>query len=229
MSSGFDPYSASYRETVQRSISFSGRDVDFFSELKARHLVATAARTVGKPSRLDVLDVGCGVGITDGHLRGAFRSLSGVDVSEGMLREARRMNPENRYDSYDGASLPHPANSFDVAFAISVLHHVPMGERDAFCTEMARIVRPGGIVAIFEHNPLNPLSRLAVARCEFDVGVELVPPREAARRMKVARLAVGSPDYIVFFPWRGAIARRAETWLRRVPLGAQYCAIGRKR
>jgi len=229
MSSEFDPYRHSYRQTVQRSISFSGQDVDFFSEVKARHLVATAARTVGDPAELDVLDVGCGVGITDGHLRGEFRSLSGVDVSDGMLGEARKANPGNRYDSYDGAHLPYPADSFDVAFAISVLHHVSVADRRAFCAEIARVVRPGGMVAIFEHNPANPLSRLAVARCEFDVGVKLVPPKEAARYLRAAGLSAAPPDYIVFFPWRGELLRRTEIRLRWVPLGAQYCLNGRKR
>ena len=34
---------------------------------------------------------------------------------------------------------------------------------------MRRVVRPGGLVCVIEHNPLNPLTRsLAVSRCEFD-------------------------------------------------------------
>jgi len=229
MSPGFDRYSDSYRETVQRSISFSGQDVDFFSEVKARHLEATVARRRGRPEALDALDVGCGTGITDGFLRGSFGSLTGVDVSDGMLGRARAANPENQYEAYDGRRLPYPEKSFDVAFAISVLHHVPVGERNELCAEMGRVLRPGGIVVLYEHNPVNPLSRLAVARCPFDRGVRLVSPREAARHLRAGGLAAGRPDYILFFPWRGAALRRAEEALRGVPLGAQYCLSGRRR
>ena len=229
MSRGFDRYSDSYRETVQRSIAFSGQDVDFFSEVKARHLEATVARRRGRPGALDVLDVGCGTGITDGYLRGAFRSLTGVDVSDGMLERAREANPGFRYESYDGRHLPYPEETFDVTFAISVLHHVPIAERDELCAEMGRVLRPGGMAILYEHNPVNPLSRLAVARCPFDRGVRLVSPRDAARHLRAGGLASGRPEYILFFPWRGAALRRAEESLRRVPLGAQYCLSGRRR
>ncbi|PZS28060.1 MAG: hypothetical protein DLM58_17780, partial [Pseudonocardiales bacterium] len=58
----FDHHADTYREDVARAIAWSGRDVDYFAEGKADLLVSLAARRLGDPSGLRVLDVGCGVG-----------------------------------------------------------------------------------------------------------------------------------------------------------------------
>ena len=62
------------------------------------------------------------------------------------------------------------------SIAICVLHHVPMSNRFKLVNEMVRVARPQGIVAIFEHNPLNPLTRHAVNSCELDKDAILLPP-----------------------------------------------------
>lgn len=229
MSNDFDDYHRhSYREEVQRAISFSGQDVNFFTEVKAQLLGELAARYLGDPAGLSALDVGCGVGLTDSALEGRFASLDGVDVSEGAVSEASAANPWVRYHSYDGLELPFEDDRFDLAFAICVLHHVEPLDRPAFAREMLRVVRPGGIVVVIEHNPLNPLTRAAAGRCEFDRGVTLLHRGEVRSLFDATGLTqVGSP-YILFFPWRPTVFRRIERALGWVPFGAQFMAAGRK-
>jgi uncharacterized protein (DUF2062 family) len=94
---------------------------------------------------------------------------------------------------------------------------------------MARVARPGGVVAILEHNPFNPLTRLAVYRCEFDDGVELLSRRATVNLMRQAKLELAEAKYIVFFPWRDALLRSLESRLGALPLGAQYAVAGVKR
>ena len=91
--------------------------------------------------------------------------LAGVDPSEAMIEAARKANPEADYRVADGTELPFEDGSFDLAFAVCVLHHVAPPDRPAFVAELARVTRPGGLTVVFEHNPLNPLTRLAVRRC----------------------------------------------------------------
>lgn len=228
MSGDFDRYRHTYRDEVQRSIRFSGQDVGFFTDVKADLLVDLAARRWGDPAGLSVLDVGCGVGLTDAALEGRFGSIHGVDVSEGAVAEAAVANPWATYGSYDGSTLPFDDDAFDLAFAICVLHHVDPPDRIAFAGEMRRVVRPGGLVVLIEHNPLNPLTRVAVSRCDFDDGVVLLR-RKAARDLMLANgLRPVELPYVLFFPWRVAWLRRAERGLTWLPLGAQYIAVGRK-
>ena len=75
---------------------------------------------------------------------------------------------------------------------------------------------------IYEHKPLNPLTRLAVARCEFDEGVKLLTPGCTKPLLRDAGLELIEWRYIGFSPGRGRLLRALERYLARVPLGGQY-------
>jgi len=220
--SDFDAYADSYRQAVQGSIDFCGQDLDQFTKRKADHLLDLAARRVGVPERLRALDVGCGVGETDRFLYGRLGELHGVDTSEAAVERAAQRNPSVRYRAYEGRRLPYDDGQFDLAFAICVAHHVPPVERDGFASELARVVRAGGLVALFEHNPLNPLTRLAVSRCEFDEDAVLLTRRGAGRLLARAGLRPAEERYIIFLPFQRRRTPAFERALARVPLGAQY-------
>ena len=91
---------------------------------------------------------------------------------------------------------------------------------------MARVVRPGGVLCIIEHNPLNPLTQLSVRRCEFDSHAILLPSWRTARLMAQAGLKSVESRYFLLMPSAAAPARAIERRLARLPLGAQYIAYG---
>jgi ubiquinone/menaquinone biosynthesis C-methylase UbiE len=217
-----------YREQVQKSISFMGQKMDYFTEAKASILLELAQRHLGDTTKLTALDIGCGVGLTDKLLCDQLGELHGVDISESAVRSASETNPKAHYSGYDGSTLPFPESCIDLVFAINVLHHVPVTSRERFVQEMSRVVKPGGATVIFEHNPLNPLTRLAVTRCEFDVGAKLVWPGQAKGLYKTAGISTIESSYIIFFPLKSALLNRVESRLGRLPLGAQYYALGKK-
>lgn len=226
MEQDFDRYEERYDELVARSIAFSGRGHAFFVEAKARHLLDVVRRHLGDPASLTLLDVGCGHGLVHRHLR-AFGRVEGVDASPAMIERARRANPDVRYTTGDATALPLDGDAFDIVFAIGLLHHLDLRLRDASLREMRRVTKPGGLVVLFEHNPLNPLTRLAVERCEFDEGVVLLGPREVGRRADAVGLVPVERRYILFFPWDVSLLRGLERALRRVPCGAQYYVAAR--
>jgi SAM-dependent methyltransferase len=223
----FDAYRDSYRDEVEQSISFVRQDLAFFTEAKANQLLDVVARRLGPPAALTALDVGCGLGLTDAYLVSRFRQLHGVDVAASVVAAAAQANPAVEYQFSDGRQLPYERGAFDVTFTICVVHHVAVPERSAFVRELARVTRVGGLVVVFEHNPLNPLTRVAVSRCEFDRGVTLA--RLAALRTLVAAAGLEAVEdgYILFFPWRGRALRQIERGLARLPLGAQYMLAAR--
>jgi SAM-dependent methyltransferase len=218
----FDAEAAAYRETVGKAIAWSGKDVDYFAAGKAEHLVDLVRRHLGEPAGLQALDLGCGVGITDRFLQGRFGDLHGVDLAPEAVRRAAAANPGCSYHTYGGGELPFDDGSFDVVFTICVLHHVPSSERGLFAGEMRRVLRPGGLAAVFEHNPLNPLTRVVVSRCPFDEDVLLLRSGTTTRLLEQAGLTPAEKRFIFFLPRQGATRSRFENALRRVPLGAQY-------
>ena len=166
----FDSYDKSYSAIIQSSIDFSGLPHSFFMIAKADILRDLIVSRLDNRHKAAALDVGCGVGTFHPFMRGVFRfrRLCGADVSAASVAEARRANPDVEYETYDGKVLPYGDATFDLATAICVLHHVLPAQWVGFLREMRRVVRPGGLVCLIEHNPLNPFTRLAVARCEFD-------------------------------------------------------------
>ena len=223
----FDRYRDDYREQVQRSIAFSGQDADFFIQAKAQHL-ESVMRSRDLPPDAKILDVGCGTGLTDHHLRSHYDCITGIDPAWELAARAKDSSPSLSYLAGDGLTLPFSDGTFDVAFAICVMHHVPPSKWAEFLEEMARVTRKGGTIAIYEHNPFNPLTRLAVARCEFDEDAVLLRRAQTLTLMRGAGLKDVTTSYILFFPWPGRILRAAEHRMRSVPLGAQYAAVGTK-
>lgn len=216
--SEFDRVGEAYEELVEDSIAFAGREHEFYLRAKADALVDVVRRLVGEPSTVRAVDVGCGDGSFD-RLLPPFARLEGVDPSSEMIEVARRRNPRASYSIADGTALPYADGEFDVAFAVCVLHHVEPEDRTRFASELGRVLRPGGLAVVFEHNPLNPLTRLAVHRCAFDEDVKLLGRREVEQRLSAVGLRPVERRYLLFVPWR---APRLERLLAHVPLGAQH-------
>jgi hypothetical protein len=83
------------------------------------------------------------------------------------------------------------------------------------------------MIALFEHNPLNPLTRKAVRGCKFDRDAELLGRRETARLLTEAGL-FPRRRYIEFFPRESGLLRRIEVRLGWLPLGAQYVVFAHR-
>ena len=142
------------------------------------------SRNKTDPSHLTILDVGCGVGLTDYFLAEHFKKLYGVDLSRGIVQKAAALNPRALYKAYSGKKLPYPSNSIDITFAICVMHHVLPSDLDLFLSEMLRVTRENGLVIIFEHNPFNPLTKYAVSRCILDKDTYLLRMKQVTRLLK---------------------------------------------
>jgi SAM-dependent methyltransferase len=225
MSALFDEYRDSYGAVVQSSIDFSGLPHDFFLAAKADLLRELVAAHFGM-DRPSLLDVGCGVGALHPFLRGIFSRIGGADVSSESIAEARKNNPGVAYKTYANERLPYDACAFDVATAICVMHHVPPKGWADFVVEMRRVVRPGGLVCVIEHNPFNPLTRLAVSRCEFDRDAVLLGAGRTRRMLQDAGFHNVESRHFLLFPSARPLLRRLERTFRGWPLGAQYAAWG---
>lgn len=226
---GFDQFAACYDEEHRRSIAFSGCDTGYFARYKVEIAAAHFRASCGPHETL--LDFGCGPGASIPHFRAALGSarILAADVSRLSLAEAQaRHGSEADYLAIEGSTLDIASGSIGMAFSACVFHHIPPDEHQAWLTELRRVVKPGGGVIIFEHNPLNPLTRHAVARCAFDEDAILIRARTLARRLAKSGWRVQRIRYHVFFPGKLHALRRYEPALGFIPLGGQYSAIASK-
>ena len=222
----FDAHAPTYAEEVNRSIAFVGLKLDYFTRVKANYALDLLAAHFGATERLAMLDIGCGVGGSHAMLAPKLGALSGTDVSGASIAEAGQANPGVAYQTYDGLRLPYPDASYDTAMTVCVMHHVPPAQWPAFAAEMRRVVRPGGLALVFEHNPLNPLTRRAVSNCEFDADAVLLGQRRTRALLGGAGFADVRSRAILSIPSVGRRTRALDRALGRLSLGAQYVASG---
>jgi SAM-dependent methyltransferase len=140
------------RDTIQHGQVWEGGDayeryVGRWSRLVARQFVAWLARPAGERW----LDVGCGTGaLSRVVLETASPSeLFGVDRSEGFIAHARSQTSDTRarFEAGNADALTFAPARFDVSVSGLVLNFVP--RPDAMLSEMGRVARAGGLVAIY--------------------------------------------------------------------------------
>jgi hypothetical protein len=94
--------------------------------------------------------------------------------------------------------------------------------------EIRRVLKPHAWLFVFEHNPLNPLTRHAVNTCAFDEHAELIGAPTMRRRVHDAGFPRAKVNYRIFFPHALRGLRPLEAQLKWLPLGAQYYVAARK-
>ncbi len=218
----FDRYADEYQDLMSRSVALVGQSHDFFLKLKVRLLLDLVARRIGDSQQARLLDVGCGIGLIERALVGQVGSLYGIDVSQRSVRLATEGTAGATFLHYDGQRLPFADDVFDLTYAVCVLHHVPAAKWSGFVAEMARVVRPGGLALIIEHNPITPLTRLVVSRCELDKDATLLSARRCRKLLRGAGLDIVEQRYFAFIPFSLPGAAHVERGLAWLPLGAQY-------
>jgi SAM-dependent methyltransferase len=98
-----------------------------------------------------ILEVGCGTGRWLADLDPERRHLWGLDLSSGMLDEARKQNDDLRLVKGRAEHLPFPGEAFDLVICVNAIHH--FDDPRAFVREAHRLISPGGALAVIGIDP----------------------------------------------------------------------------
>lgn len=106
----------------------------------SRHVMAMI------PDRGDLLDIGCGTGLFVEKYMADGGSATGIDISRGMIRQARRRCAGTDFVVGTGDRLPFSDGSFDAVSSILAFSYIkdPAG----MLSEAYRVLKPGGTIAI---------------------------------------------------------------------------------
>ena len=224
-SAEFDRFADEYEVRHRANIAITGESPEFFAVYKIAEFAGFARdRPAGS---MRILDFGAGIGNSIPFFRRYFPAaqLTCADPSARSIELSRQRFPgPEQYTVLTGREIPHDAGAFDLVFSACVFHHIPHAEHAHWLAELLRVTRPGGMLTIFEHNPLNPLTVRAVNACLFDENAVLIWAKTLLRSLQEAGWARATLRYHIFFPHALKGLRPLEKYLRRAPLGAQYSA-----
>ena len=122
---------------------------------RKRRLLQTLRHLEINPG-IDVLEIGCGAGFAPGYLSGNFRTYTGLDYSQELIRYALANHKRSNVNFYArDFCLCDVDGHYDLIFMIGVLHHmldIPLVIKKSFS-----LLKTGGYLAINEPQPANVL------------------------------------------------------------------------
>lgn len=218
----FDEFASNYRSIHSGNIKISGADSFYFAEMKVQLLAAFEGA-----EKQEVLDVGCGDGATEIFIQQHFPAwqVTAIDVSAKSIAEASSKKISNSvFEVYNGSAIPLANSSVDIIFIAGVLHHVEYALHKTLINELVRVLKKGGRLYLFEHNPLNPLTRYLVNTCVFDKNARLLKSSYTLKLLTQVKLIVTHKKFIIFFPRKGLFSKLIflEKYLQWLPAGGQY-------
>ena len=218
----FDLLADEYRVQHKQNVAITGESPDYFSEYKIADLAEWLNRQ--NHPRDKILDFGSGIGNSLPYFRKYFpeSGISCADVSARSIEIAQSRFPGQENYILIDQNIQLPTASQDVVFSACVFHHIPHEEHLHWLAELHRVTKPGGVLAIYEHNPLNPLTVRAVNTCPLDVNARLIRGAAMCKRALKGGWEYAHVDYKLFFPAMLSTLRPMERHLEWLGLGAQY-------
>jgi ubiquinone/menaquinone biosynthesis C-methylase UbiE len=220
----FDRFAQDYLTQHERNVRISGEAPDYFARYKIEE-VRRRWSVMGLEEPATILDFGAGIGNSLPHLAEHFprACITALDVSARSLAIAESRFPASAdFVCYDGVGIPLADASIDLIFSSCVFHHIDAAAHLDIFRDLRRVLAPGGRMIIFEHNPLNPVTRYIVSTCEFDENAVLISAQDFAARQKAAGFRTVKTAFTGFFPASLKALRPLERFMTGLPMGAQY-------
>jgi SAM-dependent methyltransferase len=229
--SPFDQFSESYERHIDTPAlrAIGGATSRSFIQLKCKELL-NALRAHGfDPAHVVALDAGCGTGIAEEFLSPFLNKIIGIDASEKMIQQAQQKRIARcEFKRANALQIPLPEAFVQVVFYMCLYHHTKPMEQIQFLEEARRVLKPGGLLAIFEHNPWNPFTVYIVRRCPVDANASLIPAGRLRTYVRRAGFQNLKTRFLVFFPRRLKRILSLERWLCWCPIGGQYLITATK-
>lgn len=222
----FDKYANEYEKILEDDLKFFGEENGYFAEYKVKIVRDTISFN---PE--NILEYGCGIGLNLRYFRKYFpdSGISGCDISEKSIRIASKDNSSADLFIIDQKSLEERKEKFDIIFVSCVFHHIAPELRTESIRQIYSLLKSGGALYIFEHNPYNPVTRKIVRDCVWDKDAVLLNTNETIELMKHAGLKISQKTFTLFFPAQLGFLRSLEKYLKNIPFGGQYYIKGIKK
>jgi ubiquinone/menaquinone biosynthesis C-methylase UbiE len=163
-----------------------------FSELENKPLDRELLRrfALEVKGRGEVCDMGCGPGHVARYLRDEGGDVFGLDLSAGMLEEARRLNPDISFREGNMLALDLADASLAGISAFYAIVHLSREALPQVFREMARVLKPGGLLLLAFHIGDEMLHRDEWMDRPVSLDFQFFSPQASRRDLEAAGLVV---------------------------------------
>ncbi len=140
--------------------------------------------------RGEVCDMGCGPGQIARYLRDAGANVFGLDLSPGMVEQARRLNPDINFREGNMMALDLADGSLAGIAAFYAIVNIPPASLPMVFREMARVLQPGGLLLLAFHTGNETLHEEELWERKVSMDFFLLQPSSIRRGLEDAGLVV---------------------------------------
>lgn len=215
------PSYSNYAQGLDKTYGFLGTH-GYFQATRTRHLDRLVKELEHARGRLSIMEIGVGLGVS-------LRSLPKKHMAMGLEPDVNLLAQADgkaglKLVHATGPHIPFADSTFDLIYMINVLHHMKPDTIEKTLCEVNRALKPGGKVAVFEHNAYNlPICFFLKTFVTIDRDAHFLMPASTRRLLYRAGLLPERLMYICFFPRFLAFLQGAERYLSWLPLGGGYC------
>lgn len=155
-------------------------------------------------SGMEVLDLGCGTGITTEYIAGLGAQALGVDLSPRTIDFARQQRPGVDFTAGDITRI-NLEKTFDLICMIDVLEHIPARKREALWDNLRLHTKTGGRVFISIPSPEHILKTRKKNQESFQIVDEAVPLDEMAGALAARGFREMEREYMTLSSPRDAV------------------------
>jgi ubiquinone/menaquinone biosynthesis C-methylase UbiE len=189
---------------------------EYFAELERKPFdrerldeFAAAARSKG-----EVCEIGCGPGQVSRYLKDRGVNIHGIDLSEGMVATASRLNPDISFEQGNMLDLKAADNSLAGIVLFYAIIHFRRQDIPRALTEMNRVLAPGGHLLLSFHEGEGELHRDEWYGQAVSIDVTLLMRDEMRENLEAAGLVVDSivarPPYDFEYATQRVYARASK-------------------
>ncbi len=181
----FDQYAPRFEKALVGDLNYRGPEILLKAVLSIFH-------GTGRPAFFKrAADLGCGTGLAAREFAGNVGEFIGVDLSPGMIEQARATGLYARLDVADMVQglRVEPDNSLDLVLAADAV--IYLRDLTPLMTEAARVLRPGGVVA-FTTETHNGPGVILGAGLRYCHGADHIRDAIAAAGLELASLSAVS-------------------------------------
>jgi ubiquinone/menaquinone biosynthesis C-methylase UbiE len=136
--------------------------------------------------RGEVCDMGCGPGHVARYLRDAGASVFGLDLSPGMLEQARKLNPDIPFGEGNMLALDIPDGALAGIAAFYAIVNIPRRSQPLVFREFRRVLQPGGLLLLAFHTGNEVLHEDELWGQKISMDFLLLQPSEIRVDLEVA-------------------------------------------